>query len=146
METIAYEELLAKDGRVMTHVVGSSMLPLLQDRQSIVIVEDIKNVPPEKGDVVLYKSNGTYILHRIQRIKENEYEIRGDNTWVMEHVPKGNLLATMTGFYRTPESKLTERNNPAYKLYKAALPAIRWTRRIGGKIKRIIRKALFQIM
>ena len=33
METIAYEELLAKDGRVMTHVVGSSMLPLLRDRQ-----------------------------------------------------------------------------------------------------------------
>ena len=141
METIAYEELLAKDGRVMTHVVGRSMLPLLHDRQSIVIVEDIKNAPPEKGDVVLYKTNGTYILHRIRKIKENEYEIRGDNTWVTEHVPRENLLATMTGFYRTPESKLTERNNPAYKCYQAVLPVIRWTRRIGGKIRRMIRKA-----
>lgn len=139
MESVAYEELLKKDGRVMTHVVGSSMLPLLHDRQSIVIVEDIKNVPPKKGDVVLYKTNGTYILHRIKKIKENEYEIRGDNTWFNEHIPKEALLATMTGFYRTPNSKLTERNNPVYKLYQFILPAIRWGRRIRGKLRRLFR-------
>ncbi len=144
MESVAYEELLKKDGRVMTHVVGSSMLPLLHDRQSIVIVEDIKNVSPKKGDVVLYKTNGTYILHRIQKEKETEYEIRGDNTWYTEHIPKEALLATMTGFYRNPNSKLTERNNQAYRLYQLILPVIRWARRIGGKIRRTFRKMLNQ--
>ena len=140
MEAVAYEELLRKDGRVMTHVVGSSMKPLLHDRQSIVIVEDIRGVPPRKGDVVLYKTNGTYILHRIQRIEEKEYLIRGDNTWTDEHVPKGALLATMTGFYRTPDGKLITRDNPAYRLYRAALPAIRTARRAGGKARRILRR------
>lgn len=138
MESIAYEELLQKDGRVITHVVGSSMLPLLHDRQSIVIVEDVKNVPPKKGDVVLYKTNGTYILHRIRKITETEYLIRGDNTWFIEHIPKANLLATLTGFYRTPNGKLVTRNNAAYRVYQIVLPAIRWIRRIGGKIKRMI--------
>ena len=140
MESIAYEELLEKDGRVMTHVVGSSMLPLLRDRQSIVIVEDVKNVPPEKGDVVLYKTGGTYILHRIRKVKETGYEIRGDNTWTIEHIRKTALLATMTGFYRTPDGRLITKDNISYRIYRALLPAIRWTRRIGGKIRRTIRK------
>ena len=142
MESIAYEELLEKDGRVMTHVVGSSMLPLLRDRQSIVIVEDIQNVPPERGDVVLYKINGTYILHRIRKVKESEYEIRGDNTWIAEHIPKTALLATMTGFYRTPDGKLITRSNISYRLYRLLLPAVRWIRRIGGKIRRTIRRMI----
>ena len=86
METIAYEELLARDGQVTTHVVGTSMLPLLHNRQSIVTVESVDRVPPRRGDVVLYKVNGTYILHRVMRIQGGDYLIRGDNTWVMEHV------------------------------------------------------------
>ena len=142
MKSVAYEELLQKDGRVMTHVVGSSMLPLLHDRQSIVIVESVQNVPPKRGDVVLYKTNGTYILHRIRKITPNEYLIRGDNTWTTEHIPPKSILATMTGFYRTPEGKLITKNNLSYRLYKAVLPAIRILRRIGSKVKRTIRKTL----
>ena len=38
--TVDYETLLERDGRVITHTVGRSMLPLLRDRESIVIVED----------------------------------------------------------------------------------------------------------
>ena len=142
MKSVAYEELLQKDGRVMTHVVGSSMLPLLHDRQSIVIVESVQNVPPERGDVVLYKTNGTYILHRIRKVTPEEYLIRGDNTWTLEHIPRGAILATMTGFYRTPEGKLITKNNLSYRLYRAALPAVRLIRRGGGKARRIVRKAL----
>ena len=139
MEAVAYEELLRKDGKVITHVVGSSMKPLLHDRQSIVIVEDVRNVPPRKGDVVLYKVNGTYILHRIMQIAEKEYLIRGDNTWMTEHVPKTALLATMTGFYRKPDGRLITRENLFCQLYLFALPAIRFIRRAGGKAKRVLR-------
>ncbi len=138
MDTVAYEELLEKDGRVMTHVVGASMLPLLHDRESIVLVEAADRVPPRRGDVVLYKTGKTYILHRILSIQKNEYITRGDNTWAKEHVPKSALLATMTGFYRTPNGRLITRNSPAYCLYRLALPAIRWSRRIGNKVKRMI--------
>ena len=142
MKSVAYEELLERDGRVITHVVGFSMLPLLHDRESIVIVETAEKVPPKKGDVVLYKTYGTYVLHRVMRITPEEYLIRGDNTWVMEHVPKSALLATMTGFYRKAEGKLITRNNAGYKLYRMMLPGIRWTRRIGSKVKRIILRIL----
>lgn len=140
MESVGYEELLKKDGRVMTHVVGSSMLPLLRDRESIVIVEAADKVPPRKGDVVLYRTNGSYILHRIRQIRENEYLIRGDNTWIIEHIPKEALLATMTGFYRTPDGKLVTKRSFLYRVYRLALPGIRLIRRAGGKIRQRIRE------
>ena len=145
MESVAYEELLDRDGQVMTHVVGSSMLPLLRDRQSIVLVEAVRLVPPKKGDVVLYKTNGTYILHRILRISPDEYLIRGDNTWLIEHVPKAALLATLTGFCRTPEGKMISRNHPGYKLYRLFLPAIRMARRAAGKARRVA-ATLFRVI
>ncbi len=140
MESVAYEELLERDGQVITHVVGTSMLPLLHDRESIVIVESTEKIPPRRGDVVLYKIYGTYILHRVMKILPEEYLIRGDNTWVLEHVPKSALLATMTGFYRKAEGKLILCSYPGYRLYCFSLPAIRWGRRIGSKVKREIRQ------
>ena len=140
-EPIAYEELLRKDGRVMTHVVGTSMRPLLRNRESIVIVESADRVPPRRGDVALYKTGGAYILHRVLRVMPDEYLTRGDNTWVTEHVPKGAVLATMTGFYRKPEGKLISRDHAVYRLYVLALPGIRLARRVGSKLKREIKKA-----
>lgn len=126
----------------MTHVVGTSMRPLLRNRESIVIVESADRVPPRRGDVALYKTGGAYILHRVLRVMPDEYLTRGDNTWVIEHVPKDAVLATMTGFYRYPESRLVSRNNIAYRLYVLALPEIRLVRRGGSKVKREIRKAV----
>ncbi len=145
MESVAYEELLDRDGQVITHVVGSSMLPLLRDRESIVLVEAVRLVPPKKGDVVLYKTNGVYILHRILRIRPDEYLIRGDNTWRIEHVPKAAILATLTGFCRTPEGKMIPRNHPGYKLSRLLLPVIRMARRITGKARRVA-VSLFRVI
>ena len=145
METIAYEELLARNGQVTTHVVGTSMLPLLHNRQSIVTVESVSRVPPRRGDVVLYKVNGTYILHRVMRIQGSEYLIRGDNTWVMEHVPASALLATMTSFYRTPKGRLVTRQDFLYRLYRLALPSYRWSRRIGSWVKRMVKRLVKSI-
>ena len=135
MESVAYEELLQKDGRIMTHVVGNSMLPLLRDRESIVIVETTEHVKPRRGDVVLFKTGEKYILHRILQDKQDEYLIRGDNTWTMEYVPKDAILAVMTGFYRKPESKLISRDNFSYRTYQVLLTGIRWSRRIMRGIK-----------
>ena len=141
METVAYEELLKRDGRVVTHVVGTSMRPLLFDRESIGVVEDAGHVPPRRGDVVLYRTGGTYILHRVLRVEPEKYVIRGDNTWVLEHVPKTALLATMTGFYRRPEGRYVSRDDTMYRLYRLALSGIRWARRIVGKLRRGFRRA-----
>ena len=116
------------------------MLPLLRNRESIVIVESCGRVLPRRGDVVLYKTGDQYIIHRILRITPEEYLIRGDNTFFLEHVPKSSLLAVMTGFYRRPERRLVSRNNALYRLYRLSLPMIRLARRICGKIRKRLRR------
>ena len=73
MSSIAYEDLLRKDGRVITHVVGWSMMPLLRNRESIVIVEAPNLVKPKKRDVVLYKTENRYI-----RDSEGRYVAKDD--------------------------------------------------------------------
>ena len=142
METVAYEELLKQEGKIITHVVGWSMLPLLYDRESIVIVESADRIPPGRGDVVLYKTGDRYLLHRILHVREDEYLIRGDNTQVMEHIPKHSVLATMTGFYRHPDSRLISRNSLSYGIYRTLLPCIRVMHRNKSRIKRVIKKFL----
>ena len=52
MESITYEKLLKRDGKVITHVVGNSMRPLLYDRESIVVVEDAEREVGEYLDAV----------------------------------------------------------------------------------------------
>ena len=145
MESVAYEEMLRQDGKIITHVVGYSMFPLLCNRESIVIVESVNRVPPRRGDVVLYKSGTNYLLHRILQIKPDEYLIRGDNTWVIEHIPKDALLATMTGFYRHAKGRLISRNNFFYFLYRLMLPCVRLLRRINNILKKILRKLYIYI-
>ncbi len=140
MEPVAYEALLERDGQVVTHVVGTSMMPLLRNRESIVIVEAADRVPPRRGDVVLYRMGDTYILHRVLRVTPEEYLIRGDNTWALERVPKAALLATMTGFYRRPEGRLVSRDDAAYRLYRLALPLIRRARRGRARATRALLK------
>ena len=142
MSSIAYEDLLRRDGRVITHVVGWSMMPLLRNRESIVIVEAPDRVKPKKRDVVLYKTGNRYILHRILKIRQEEYVIRGDNTWVLEYVPKENVLATMTGFYRDSEGRYVAKDDILYQTYCRMLPCIRLIRFLKIRAKRYLKKNL----
>ena len=138
-DPVSYEALLRRDGKVITHVVGDSMRPLLRDRESIVIVEDVKRVPPQKGDVVLYRAGGGYVLHRVMRADAGDFLIRGDNTLTYERVPKADVIATMTGYYRGPHSRMIARGGCCDRFYRAALRLIRLARRVRARIRRAAR-------
>lgn len=137
LEHTGYEELLARDGQVVLHVVGHSMEPLLHDRQSIVVVTDIHQVTPRRSDVVLYKKNGTFILHRVLTAKQNSYIIRGDNGIECDYMMQKDVLGVMTGFYRAPESRLITRDSFDYRLYCAFLTPIRLACRMWSKLKSV---------
>ena len=127
---------LAENGHAYVRVTGSSMRPLLRDRESIVIVEDVKRVPPQKGDVVLYRAGGGYVLHRVMRADAGDFLIRGDNTLTYERVPKADVIATMTGYYRGPHSRMIARGGFCDRFYRAALRLIRLVRRVRARIRR----------
>lgn len=115
------------------------MLPLI--REGIDTVKIVKvNKDIKRGDVVLYKRDGDYVLHRVVRTKKtktgSEFTMCGDNQVVLEKgVTLNRVIGVMDGFYK--EEKYISINDLDYiKYYKKRL-----RNRIFRKIKCFIKRA-----
>ena len=87
------EAQLREQGFYVSTTVGWSMFPMLRNRRDRVVVLPVGQERLRKYDLPLYRRpDGKYILHRIIGVREGEYIIRGDNTYVKEHVPDGWIL------------------------------------------------------
>ena len=92
---------LEAKGEFITLFKGISMLPLLrQGKDIVVITKPVGEL--KKGDVPLYKRRNYdfLVLHRIIKVRENDYVIRGDNTYSLEYVPKDFVVGVLKEFYR----------------------------------------------
>ena len=97
--TTTFESLLARDGRLVYKTRGISMKPMLHANQDLVVI----SVPQgrlQPYDVALYRRGSAYVLHRVIKVRENDYLIRGDNTYRMEVVPDSAVIGVLTGFKR----------------------------------------------
>ena len=111
----AVESELKKNGIYASVTKGVSMQPLFKTNRDMIIIKT-PDVPPRRFDVVLYKSrSGKYVLHRIVKVRDDEYIIRGDNTYSLEHVPKDQILAVLTEFNR--KGKRRSASHKGYRLY-----------------------------
>lgn len=90
------EEQIRKDNFLVSEANGNSMLPLLHDGDKVVIAKvfDIK-----KYDVVLFKKESHYILHRVINIVNNKLIIRGDNNVATEVIEKKDVIGKLVGYY-----------------------------------------------
>ncbi len=113
--SLVIERELSERGSFAACTSGYSMMPMLGNRRDVVVLEVPKR-PILKYDVVLYKdSSGKYILHRIVKVKKNEYIARGDNNYFNERISKDSVLAILTSFNR--EGKSYSVDEPEYKRY-----------------------------
>lgn len=144
-----YEEELSKHGKIIHTNVGVSMMPLLRQHRDVMIIER-PNGRLKKYDCPLYKTrSGKYILHRIIKVRENDYVICGDNCVTFERgVTDKQILGVLTGVIR--DGKTITMDNKLYKLYYhlwcdfiyiriAILHIIRFTKRIFNLPKRFFR-------
>ncbi len=78
---------MLRDGHNVTiPVKGVSMLPFIRgDRDAVVLepADRTRNLAP--GDIVLFRYDGRFILHRILKINADVAEIRGDGAVSKEH-------------------------------------------------------------
>lgn len=92
------ETLLNKENLIVSEVTGYSMYPFLIPNKHKVIIAKTNKI--NLYDCILYKdTNNKYILHRVIDIKDNYYVVRGDNTLVIEKIPKENVLGILTQYY-----------------------------------------------
>ena len=100
-QTISFEEMLQKTGHLVYTNVGVSMMPLLRQGKDLM---EIRRKGPgrcRKYDAVLYKVGGRYILHRILKVRKNDYVIAGDNCFRKEYgITDRQILGVLTGVVR----------------------------------------------
>lgn len=110
------EAEIEKYGKGIFTNVGISMMPLLRERRDIIHISKAEG-RLKKYDVPLYKrDNGQYVLHRVLKVRENDYLICGDNlTGIEEGITDKHIIGVMTGVSRN--GKFLSVNDTKYKLY-----------------------------
>lgn len=127
------EDILKKNGFFVCTTVGVSMYPMLRNRRDSIIVVPVEG-RLKKYDVPLYKRGNDYVLHRIIRVKDNGYVIRGDNCFGDEFVLDSQIIGVLDSFYHG--KRLIKMDDLCYIIYyrfwcliypiRSCLMKIRW--------------------
>lgn len=143
-QTVSMEDLLRRDGVLVYKTRGVSMRPLFKENRDLVTIRPFDG-RLKKYDVPLYRRSGKrYTLHRIIEVRDNEYVIRGDNTFVKEHVPDNAVVGVLTDFQRKGKNySVSSRGYRFYARFWNLIYPVRWVlhkcRRFCGKIKRAVK-------
>ena len=99
-EKQTFEDVIARQGKLVYTNVGDSMYPLIQPHD-LLVIEAVKK-PLRQFDIPLYKrDNGRYVLHRIMRIKNGEYLMCGDNRYGLERgITDRHIIGVLTAIIR----------------------------------------------
>lgn len=116
MNNSTFEEELEKRGRLVYKNVGTSMRPLIRQGKDLIVISKPEG-RLKKYDVPLYRrDSGQYVLHRILKVRENDYVICGDNQWRKEYgVTDSQIIGVLTAVVRG--GKEIPVTGKAYRLY-----------------------------
>ena len=92
------------------------MMPLIKQDRDLVVIEPVHD-RLKKFDVPLYKrDNGKYILHRVLKVRRDDYVMCGDNRWAKEYgIQDRQIIGVFTAVIRNgKEIKVTDTK---YRLY-----------------------------
>lgn len=83
--SMTFEEILAKQGKLVYTNVGTSMMPLLRQHHDLLIIAPKPEGRLKMWDVPLYRrDNGQYVMHRVLWVRKNDYILCGDNQYYPE--------------------------------------------------------------
>ncbi len=88
------EEKFNQNGEVVLKVSGNSMLPFFRDQETEVVLVKAKH-PLRRADIIFYKHNGNWILHRLLRNKGKTLKVCGDALTKIEIVESSSVLAVV---------------------------------------------------
>lgn len=116
MSKTTFEDELERTGKIIYTNVGDSMMPLLREKRDLVIIKKAEK-PLKKYDVPLYKrDSGQYVLHRILKVRKQDYVICGDNRYRKETgITDKHIIGVLDGIVRDGEEIAV--SNWKYRLY-----------------------------
>lgn len=111
-----FEDQLAEEGKLIYTNRGDSMLPLIRQGRDLVKIEPVKG-RLKKHDVPLYRrDSGQYVLHRIIKVRPQDYVLCGDNRWNKETgIEDRHIIGVLTAVIR--DGKEIPVTHWMYRLY-----------------------------
>lgn len=140
----SFEDVLNTHGVLIYENVGDSMWPLIKQGRDKMVIYAKPNGRLKQYDVPLYKrDSGKYVLHRIMKVRENDYVICGDNRWNLETgITDRHILGVLHAVIRN--GKTVTVDSPQYKRYVFLWCKFFWLRRalfwLRDLPRRVIRK------
>lgn len=116
MNKSTFEEEIRRNGKIIYTNVGDSMMPLIKQGRDVLVISRAEG-RLKRYDVPLYKrDSGQYVLHRILKVRENDYVICGDNRCNREYgITDKHIIGVLTGIIRNGrEISVTDRK---YRIY-----------------------------
>lgn len=139
MNKINVKQIIDSKGYYIATPVGNSMYPLLRSRIDCAYLVKIDR-PLKRNDVILYqRKTGKYVLHRIIKVRKNDYVICGDNQTNFEKgITNNEIIAVMKGYYK--KEKFYTCDTFKYKLYCLFVKISYPFRLIRDLLKKVIHK------
>lgn len=139
----SFEEMLEEQGYIVYTNIGESMLPLLRQKKDIVEIRKKETGRCRKYDMVLYKRNSQYILHRILKVLPDGYVIAGDHNLFLEYdIADEQILGVVTRVVR--DGKSINMTDKKYLFYVHLWCDFYPVRILILRIKALIRRLLNQ--
>ena len=115
-ENSSFREQLLEHGKIIYTNVGFSMMPLLRQNRDVMIIESPEG-RLKRFDCPLYvRKDGKHVLHRILKVRENDYVICGDHNTEREYgITDADIIGVMTGIIR--DGKEVNFNSFSYRFY-----------------------------
>ncbi|MBQ7985865.1 MAG: S24/S26 family peptidase [Clostridia bacterium] len=143
MNKSTFQEELNKYGEIVYTNVGDSMEPLIRQGKDLIIIKKADG-RLKKYDVPLYRrDNGQYVLHRILKVRKDDYVLCGDNRCVKEYgITDKHIIGVLTAVIRNGKEISVE--SMPYRIYTYLWCGLFYVRafvfRIGLILKGIKRK------
>ena len=110
------EAMLAEGREVQIRMKGHSMRPLLRSERDSVVLKPCNPARLQPGDVVLFRSHGRHILHRIVRRDGDRLTLAGDGNYkITEQCTTGDVAGIAVRAIRT-SGRTVDFNSPGWRL------------------------------
>lgn len=128
MTKAKFEDVIREKGVLVYTNVGDSMYPLIKEGDLLVI--RAMTEPLKKYDIPLYRrDSGQYVLHRIVKVRENDYLLCGDNRRLIESgITDRHIIGVLKEIVRNGETIPVD--GKRYFFYRHTLPVRRKLKRI----------------
>ena len=133
------EEEIAQGMPVRFRLKGNSMFPLLRNVKDSVILEKCSTDNLKPMDVVLFRYQGTYVLHRIIQRRGDGLLMQGDGSiMAMEQCTVNDVVGKVTSICR-PSGKIV-----SVESWKWMLPSRLW--RISDFLRKLLLRVAYKVV